>query len=116
MSVVFSHCQGPQASGRKMKNSRHIVWVCVSMLGATFLATTLLGQAGPESKATIPVITDWSQRHLIFSQPATEEQAARVQQDPRYWLQRRRSEPRAQEPAPADTATAEDSVRPQEQH
>jgi hypothetical protein len=114
MLAVFSRCKGPQASGRKMKSGRRFAWGCVSMLAASFLAATLLGQTAPESKATIPVITDWSQRHLIFSQPATEEEAARVQQDPRYWLQRRRSEPRAQGPAPADTT--EDSVRPQEQH
>jgi hypothetical protein len=114
MSVVFSRCKGPQASGRKMKNSRGFVWGCISMLGASLLAATLLGQAAPDSKPNVPVILDWSHRHLIFSQPATPEQAERVQQDPRYWLQRRRSEPWAQVTAPADTA--EDSVRPQEQH
>ncbi len=98
-----------------MRSSRGFAWGCVSMLGVPLLASTLLGQAAPDSRASLPVISDWSQRHLIFSQPATTpEQAARVQQDPRYWLQRRRSEPRAQGPAPADTA--EDSVRPQEQH
>lgn len=31
--------------------------------------------------------TDWSHRHVIFSQPSTAEQVARVAQDPRYWQQ-----------------------------
>src|SRR5271155_3752438 len=114
MSAVFSRCQGPQASGRRMKSSRSFASGCVSILGASLLAATLLGQAAPDSKANVPVIIDWSHRHLIFSQPATSEQAERVQQDPRYWLQLRRSDPQTQEPAAADTA--EGSVRPQAQH
>src|ERR1051326_3722808 len=31
--------------------------------------------------------TDWSHRHVIFSQPGTAERVARVAQDPRYWQQ-----------------------------
>jgi hypothetical protein len=38
-------------------------------------------------EGAIPVPSDWSHRHLIFSRPATAEQAARVQKDPRYWQQ-----------------------------
>jgi len=114
MSAVFSRCKGPQASGRKMKSSRGFVWGCISMLGASLLAATLLGQAAPDSKANVPVIIDWSHRHLIFSQPATPEQAARVQQDPRYWLQQRHSELAAQAPEPA--ATQEDRGQPQQPH
>lgn len=42
-------------------------------------------EATPRSLAGIP--WDWSHHHLIFSKPATTEQAAELQQDPRYWHQ-----------------------------
>ena len=42
----------------------------------------------PKQRCLLP--TDWSHQHLIFSRPATVEQAERVQQDPRYWQQLRR--------------------------
>ncbi|MFZ1010608.1 MAG: hypothetical protein WAN65_27460, partial [Candidatus Sulfotelmatobacter sp.] len=83
-----------------MRSSRGFAWGCVSMLGAPLLATTLLGQAVPDSGASLPIISDWSQRHLIFSQPATPEHAARVQQDPRYWQQYQRSKLIPQKQAP----------------
>ena len=73
MLAVFSRCEGPQASGRKMKSSRGFAWGCISMLAASLLAATLLGQAAPDPRATVPVIIDWSHRRLIFSQPATAE-------------------------------------------
>ncbi len=50
---------------------------------------------GGDSKAktaSTPLIMDWSHRHVIFSRPATADRAARLQQDVRYWLQRRRQE------------------------
>ena len=31
--------------------------------------------------------TDWTHRHVIFSQPGSSEQALRIAQDPRYWQQ-----------------------------
>ena len=52
-----------------------------------------------KSKKTLPVVTDWSHHHLIFSQPATEEQAKRIQRDPRYWQQQRRNVAAVQGPA-----------------
>ena len=39
----------------------------------------------------IPLVTDWSHRHVIFSTPQNFEQALRVQKDPRYlqqWVRR----------------------------
>ena len=39
-------------------------------------------QTGPAGDAD-----DWSHRHLIFSQPSTDAQAAAVMNDPRYWQQ-----------------------------
>jgi Ice-binding-like len=57
-----------------------------------------MGQASPGSEAAAPAITDWTYHHVIFSKPATAEQARRVEQDPRYWQQIRRQLPAA--PAP----------------
>ena len=45
----------------------------------------LIGHATAPVRQGLP--TDWSHRHLIFSQPTTPEQAARLKQDPRYWQQ-----------------------------
>ena len=55
------------------------------------MSPALVGQVPVESEAAFP--TDWSHHHLIFSKPATAEQAKRVQQDPRYWQQMARQSP-----------------------
>jgi hypothetical protein len=45
----------------------------------------LTGRAASPRQQGVP--TDWSHRHVIFSQPSTDEQAAAVMHDPRYWQQ-----------------------------
>jgi len=50
----------------------------------------LLAQNSQPAEEGIP--TDWSHHHLIFSRPATAEQARRVEQDPRYWQQQQRNQ------------------------
>lgn len=72
------------------RNQRRAVWLGVSILGVMILSPALLAQTA--KSATVPIADDWSHRHLIFSRPATAEQAARVQRDPRYWQQMYRSE------------------------
>lgn len=80
------------------KNQRPFLCLGISILAALTLSSVLLGQASPESKATAPVFTDWSHHHVIFSKPATAEQAQRVEREPRYWQQQlRHSPPRLQE-------------------
>ncbi len=37
--------------------------------------------------ARMPMVSDWSHRHVIFSQPDSFEMAWRLQGQPRYWLQ-----------------------------
>ena len=59
----------------------------ISLLGVLTLSPALWGQASPDSAAGVPVVTDWSHHHLIFSRPETAEQSRRVQRDPRYWQQ-----------------------------
>ncbi len=79
------------------RNQRRFVWLGASILAVLFWSPVLSGQTSSNQVPTdpvqpIPVPTDWSHRHVIFSRPATPEQAARVQQDPRYWQQQYRSE------------------------
>jgi hypothetical protein len=68
------------------------LWLIVSAFGVLTVSPILFGQDVPAAEATIPVPTDWSHQHVIFSRPATAEQAERVRQDPRYWQQRYRRE------------------------
>jgi hypothetical protein len=56
-----------------------------TLLALAGLAWVLAGHAAPPDQQGLP--TDWSHRHVIFSQPANDEQASRVAQDPRYWQQ-----------------------------
>ena len=75
------------------KNHRRFLWLGISILGVLTLSPALLGQSAPDPEAAVPVVTDWSSHHLIFSKPATAEQAQRVERDPRYWHQQYRQSP-----------------------
>ena len=55
--------------------------------GLMILGWVLTGQAAKPAKQGIPLPTDWSHRHLIFSRPGSAEQLARVSKDPRYQQQ-----------------------------
>jgi hypothetical protein len=55
------------------------------LLLLTTLGWILTGHAAKPLKPHIPLPTDWSHNHVIFTQPATEEQARIIGQDPRYW-------------------------------
>jgi hypothetical protein len=83
-----------------MRTNRELL-LClgVSVFGILTLSPALFGQAAKSAEATIPVPTDWSHHSLIFSRPATKAQAERVQQDPRYWQQRYRTQLPAMAPA-----------------
>jgi hypothetical protein len=69
------------------------------------LSPASMGQASPGSEAAAPAIDDWTYHHIIFSNPATAEQARRLEQDPRYRQQIRRQSPSAPE-AEADAVLA----------
>ena len=67
-------------------------WLGLSILAVLTLSSALLGQmsqgqTSQDSQAVVHLPTDWSHHHLVFSNPATDEQLRRVQQDPRYWQQ-----------------------------
>src|SRR5271170_689457 len=62
--------------------------------GVFVVATAIvaLGISAQQTAHTrIPLVTDWSSRHLIFSAPSTAAKLSEVSQDPRYrqqWVRR----------------------------
>ena len=56
-----------------------------AVMGLVIVGWFLVGRAAQPAPEGLP--TDWSHRHVIFSQPANAEQAQRVAHDPRYWQQ-----------------------------
>jgi hypothetical protein len=79
-------------------NGARVVRLGVGLAGLVGLAWVLTGLAAPPRHG-IPLPTDWSHRHLIFSRPSTAEQLSRVQSDPRYWQQLQRRNQRLMLPA-----------------
>ena len=57
------------------------------LIGILSLAWVLTSQAAKPAQLGMPLPTDWSHHHLIFSRPRSPEQLAEVQRDPRYWQQ-----------------------------
>lgn len=62
----------------------------VVLMGLATLALAKRPSPRPEARTRKGLPTDWSHRHLIFSQPRTAEQGARVQDNTRYWQQQQR--------------------------
>jgi hypothetical protein len=58
---------------------------CAGLLTRVAVGWILRGRAASLRQQGLP--TDWSHRHVIFSQPSTDAQAAAVMHDPRYWQQ-----------------------------
>src|SRR5215471_9147015 len=58
---------------------------CAGALTLSVLGWILAGQAAGPEREGIP--TDWSHRHVIFSQPSNDAQALAVMNEPRYWQQ-----------------------------
>ena len=58
---------------------------CAGLLTLVAVGWILTGRAASPRQQGLP--TDWSHRHVIFSQPSTDAQAAAVMHDPRYWQQ-----------------------------
>jgi hypothetical protein len=63
-----------------------------SMAGLVVLGWVLTGQAAKPAAHGVPLPTDWSHRHMIFSRTNSPEKLARISQDPRYWQQLYRRE------------------------
>jgi len=60
-----------------------------------FTLVLVVSAQGPRTR--IPMISDWSHRHIVFSQPSSWETAWRLQGEPRYWQQALRRNARSLE-------------------
>ena len=69
------------------ENVRRLVRLAALLAGLLIAAWALTGQAARRSTDAGPLPTDWTHRHVIFSQPSTPEAFARVKDDIRYWQQ-----------------------------
>ncbi|MHB8218220.1 MAG: hypothetical protein ACYDDS_19270 [Candidatus Sulfotelmatobacter sp.] len=69
------------------RSQRGLLQLCVPISLVLGFSVIAQGQDSPNSQDLVPMTTDWSHRHVIFSRPSTREQAARVEQDTRYWQQ-----------------------------
>ena len=78
----------------------------VSLSGLVVLGWVLTGQAAKPVPHGISLPTDWSHSHVIFSQPATVEEAQMMGEDPRYWQQVHRREDAKFLRAEADDVTS----------
>jgi hypothetical protein len=63
----------------------------IAAVGIVALGVVVIPRGTSKTSDTRPkrvsVPYDWSHRHVVFSKPATLQQAAQLQQDPRYWHQ-----------------------------
>jgi hypothetical protein len=77
-------------------------WVSKLTLGVgaivvvAFVVVRVVSAQGPHPR--IPMISDWSHRHVVFSQPTSWVTAWRLQGEPRYWQQALRRRARKFEP------------------
>lgn len=65
-------------------NASRLIRLSACLLGLLTLGWVLTVHAAKPPRHGIPLPTDWSHRHLIYSQPRNSEEAARLQQDPRF--------------------------------
>jgi hypothetical protein len=72
-----------------MKSTARSAKFGVGLLGLVTLGWILAGHAAPPYQHGMP--TDWTHRHVIFSQPRSAKQVAQVSRNPRYWQQWMRS-------------------------
>jgi hypothetical protein len=79
-------------SGKMNGTASRFLRLTGSLAGLVVLGWVLTGQAAKPVRHGIPLPTDWSHRHMIFGQPNSPEQLARISKEPRYWQQLYRRE------------------------
>ena len=84
---------------------------CVALLGLVTLGWVLTGHAAKPAHQRVPLVTDWSHRHLIFSQAASPQRARLVANGPRYWQQLERFRQRVLVQPELSKASAPDLFR-----
>jgi hypothetical protein len=79
------------ANGGKQRIQRHgprAVMTYSVVVGIALAIFTLVRATGAQEPALqIPMISDWSHQHVVFSQPLSFEKASRIQREPRYRMQ-----------------------------
>jgi len=83
-------------------NAAGFVRLGAGLLCLVTVGWVLTGRAAKPANHRISVPTDWSHRHLIFSQPRSPEMAARLSEDPRYWQQIYRRQQHFMQPGDSD--------------
>jgi hypothetical protein len=85
-----------------------------AMAIVVFILARVVGAQGP--RARIPMISDWSHRHVLFSQSTSWVTAWRLQGEPRYWQQSLRRKGRRHERAEAEFEEQANSLAEFERH
>jgi hypothetical protein len=75
------------------RNRQRSLVLCLSLFGVLSLCPALVGQTSSGAGAGARLPNDWTHHHVIFSQPATAEQAKKLEKNPRYLQQQRRQSP-----------------------
>ena len=87
---------------------RVLLWLIILVVGVLRFSAISQGQASADSQESVPLTTDFSHQHLIFSKPSTQDQISRVQQDVRYWQQLYRREMTM--PSPAEEPGSSENI------
>lgn len=73
-----------------MRDAARFLRLALSLSGLVVLGWVVTGYAAKPSNHGIPLPTDWSHQHLIFSRPRSAEQLTQISHDPRYEQQKLR--------------------------
>src|ERR1700721_2071412 len=80
-----------RADGREKLAKRLRLRSGISSSAAALIAVAFLfllrSTVAQDPFPRIPMVSDWTHQHVVFSQPLTSEMASRIQRDPRYWMQ-----------------------------
>lgn len=68
-----------------IRSQRCLPWLSVVLLGG--LGFSVMAQGQSPNALALPLITDFSHKHVVFSQPSTVQQSFSIRQDVRYWQQ-----------------------------
>jgi hypothetical protein len=82
-------CSGANAGERHMQRhgSRAVIAYSAAIGIALAIFVLVCATSAQDPAERIPMISDWSHQHVVFSQPLSFEKASRVQREPRYWMQ-----------------------------
>jgi hypothetical protein len=71
------------------------LFTCVGILHLVSRSVRTQAENQTPNHVRVPVVTDWSHRHMIYSRPSSTAQTLRLQAEPRYLQQLARRNPAA---------------------